>query len=248
MRSYGMSSSKRLIQAAILVAILNQAPPATAVILGQVDDFEDGTLENWIVNLLSPFGGPPPPEALPVNVATGGPMGANDNFLRLTSLGGVGPGSRLTAINFMEQWAGDYITAGVGRITMDVNNLGPTDLFLRLLLTNATIGGPPTDVAFSTTAVFVPAGPGWTSVEFPLAPSDLTAALGTTTDALMTATELRIFHSTAATFSPGGNEAIVGSLGVDNITARAAIPELSSVVTWGLLAGMFGLVSWWTRG
>jgi hypothetical protein len=64
----------------------------------------------------------------------------------------------------------------------------------------------------------------------------------------MTATELRIFHSETTPFSPGSNEAIAATLGVDNITARAVIPELSSVLTWGLLAGLFGLVIRSTRG
>jgi hypothetical protein len=80
-------------------------------------------------------------------------------------------------------------------------------------------------------------------VVFPIGPGDLTAGAGSTVNALATATELRIFHSTTAMF-PG--EAIVASLGVDNITAQA-IPESSSVLTLGLIAGLVGLVTWWAR-
>jgi hypothetical protein len=234
-----MRSSQRHFQSAILVAVLLQSPSARAVLVGQSDTFEDGTTQNWVINLAGV--GSPPAAAFPDNVADGGPMGANDNYLRLTSLGGGGAGGRLTVINFMDQWAGDYMAAGVGSISMDVNNFGAADLFLRLMLANPILG-PPSDVAVSSIAVFLPAGSGWTSVEFPITPADLTAQTGSVTDALSTATELRLFHGSTATF-PG--EPISASLGVDNITAQpAAIPEPSIVLTWGVLSGLFGLITW----
>src|SRR3954470_2593465 len=66
------------------------SPFARAVTPGQVDTFENGTTENWMINLLGMQ--PPPVAALPVNIPTGGPAGAGDNYLQLSSVGGNGPG------------------------------------------------------------------------------------------------------------------------------------------------------------
>src|SRR4051794_16073357 len=74
-------------------------------VVGQVDTFEDGTTQGWIVNLLGQ--GPPPAAALPTNVPTGGPGGSGDHFLELNSVGGQGAGSRLVALNLDARWTGD---------------------------------------------------------------------------------------------------------------------------------------------
>lgn len=180
-----------------------------AVTIGQTDNFEDGTTQGWVTGLLGAVNPVPP-----TNVATGGPAGGNDNYLRLSSLGGTGPGSRLVGIN-LTQWGGDYTSAGVVAIAMDVNNLGATDLFLRLMFEDPTVG-PPSNTAFSTEAILLPAGSGWTSVIFPILATDLTAGLGSVAAALSDATTLRLFHGTSAAF-PG--EAVAAALGVDNISA-----------------------------
>jgi hypothetical protein len=182
-----------------------------------------------------------PHPAPPVNIPTGGPGGADDNFLLLAAVGGGGPGSKLSAIN-LAQWTGDYLAAGVGAIKMDLYNFGSSDLALRLLVANP-LGGPPTDLAFSTVPRLLPAGSGWTRVVFPIALTDLTAGLGSVNDALTTATELRLYHSTDPAF-PGGE--IVTELGVDNI--QALVPEASTAaqaVVLGLTA--LGLVFWRRR-
>ena len=99
---------------------------AAATIQGAViDDFEDGTTQNWVVGLL---GAPSP--VPPANVTDGGPSGAGDNYMQLTSLGGAGAGSRLVAIN-LSQWAGNYTSLGFTSISMDLRNLGDTDLSIR---------------------------------------------------------------------------------------------------------------------
>src|SRR5215212_9214500 len=98
-----MSFYRTVIAAGLLA--LGMAMPAHAVSLGQTDTFENGTTQGWVTALL---GSPNP--LPPANVPTGGPAGANDNFLLLTSRGGGGPGSRLTGIN-TSQWAGNYAAA-----------------------------------------------------------------------------------------------------------------------------------------
>lgn len=198
---------------------------------GLSDTFEDGTTQGWTV-AVGPVGGVHP--APPANIADGGPAGAGDNYLQLTSVGGAGAGSRLAAIN-LGQWTGDYIAAGVNAITMDVRNFGTADLSLRLL-----IGGPfgaagPENIAVSSDAVFLPAGQDWTPVTFLIGPGDLTALLGTVNAALANAQELRIYHSPAPIFPP---PSAVAQIGVDNITA-AAIPEPTTLLLVGTgLAGI----------
>ncbi|MFA4903356.1 MAG: hypothetical protein WC600_11520 [Desulfobaccales bacterium] len=220
--------SLRVMLWAILLIILFQAPPASGVTLGQVDNFEDGTTQNWVVGLL---GAPHP--APPVNVATGGPAGAGDHYLLLTAIGGGGAGSRLTVIN-ASQWTGDFIAAGIDLITMAVNNLGSTELALRLLFEDPTVG-PPENIAFSTEAVIVPPGSGWISVLFPISPADLSAALGDVTTALTHATVMRLYHSSDPGF-PG--PAIAASLGVDNIAA-VPVPVTAILFGSGLVAMLF---------
>ena len=109
------------------------ARASQAVIIGQIDDFQDGTLANWA----NGGGGPPL-----MNIANGGPGGAGDHFLQITSIGGGGPGSRLTAFN-RDQWLGDYITAGVNGIDMDLLNTGTVMLSIRIAFRQDTSFGAP---------------------------------------------------------------------------------------------------------
>ena len=191
---------------------------AIAVTLGESDTFDSGTTENWTAGG-GPNGGTPPvpPEVAP----DGGPGGAGDEFLEITGVGGNGPGSRLTAMNILAQWAGNYLAAGVGAIGMDLRNLGDSDLTIRLLFEDP-IPGPPANEAVTTTGFLLPTGTGWTHVIFPIAPADLTPLLGDATTVLGNTTVLRILHSP----SPTEAVPIAGVLGVDNITALARpVPE-----------------------
>jgi hypothetical protein len=212
----------------VLAVVLGALPASAApILIGQQDTFEDGTTQGWVVSLL---GSPSP--VPPVNVATGGPAGVDDNYLQLTSIGGGGAGSRLTVIN-PAQWAGDYLAGGVGSVSMDLLNLGATDLSLRLLFEDPA-GGPPTNIAASTTPFVLGAGSGWVHATFGIAPADLTALMGDASAALSGATVIRLFHSDVIGF-PG--LPIVASLGVDNITAEA-IPEPASLVLFSVSLGM----------
>lgn len=203
-----------------VIALGSLSAASLAVTFGQQDNFQDGTVQNWLVNLLGQGGGAPPP----VNEA-GGPGGASDRFMRLTSTGTAGAGGRLVVIN-ATQWTGNYVDAGVTMIRMDLRNFGPTDLNLRLLFEKA-VGGPPTDIATSTNSVLVPAGSGWVTRWFPIAASDLTALTGTIGNAITQTTHLRLFHNPSASIPPPPIEA---SLGVDNITA---VPEPGTLAAVG---------------
>jgi hypothetical protein len=227
--------SPKSVVTAVFILFIFAASPAYALSIGMVDTFEDGTVQNWTVNLL----GMGVSQAPPVNVPTGGPAGVNDNYLLLSSIGGTGNGSRLAGAN-LAQWAGDYIASGIGTIAMNVNNLGSTNLFLRLAFEDPTLG-PPNNIAFSSNAIMVPAGSGWTAIAFPVSPGSLTAGIGNVETALHNTTLLRLYHSETANFPNPMNRipAIVAQLGVDNI---AAVPEPA---TLGLLGG--GLLAALTR-
>lgn len=192
---------------------------AGAFPLGLIDDFEDGTTAGWVVGLLGAAHPAPP-----VNVPDGGPDGDGDNYLRLTSVGGGGAGSRLAAIN-LSQWAGDYSIAEgdpLDHYVMRgwVRNFGETDVFLRVLLENP-MGGPPTDLAV-TAAVEVPAGSRWMEFELSFRAADLTLLQGDLDALLADVTAIRLFHSEAADF-PG--EASLAQIGVDDLAALGIVHD-----------------------
>lgn len=216
----------RSIATAGLAAALTLAQGAAAVTLGQIDDFEDGTTQGWVVG----SGGMGTHPAPPTVVATGGPGGADDSYLLLTAIGGFGAGGRFAVIN-ASQWSGDYTNSGISGIAMQVNNVGLTDLSLRLLFEDP-MGGPPSNAAISSDAIVVPSGSGWVSILFPIAPDALTAVFGSVSAALGNATAVRLFHGADAIF-PG--EPIVAQLGVDDIRA---VPEPGTALlsTFGIAA------------
>jgi hypothetical protein len=195
----------------LLVVLSGWSLTASAVSVGVLDDFEDGTTQGWDNGGLAPN---------PLNVATGGPAGAGDAFLQLASFGASGPGSRLVVYNRVPEWTGDYTAAGVDGITLDVNNLGQTDLVLRLLISEGLASSPSNSAM--TPGVAVPAGSGWTQVAFSLAPEDLLLRNGSIAAALANVSELRVFHA-PNDFYPGPG--IAATLGVDNLRA---VPEPGS--------------------
>lgn len=200
----------------LLFASLLWAGPASAVTLGMTDTFQDGSTAGWSSGAANPNP--------PFVVSSGGPAGLGDGFLQLAATGNPGAGGKLVAFSG-PQWAGDYLAAGVTAIAMDLNNVGATDLSLRLW-----VGAP--DV-MSLQPVLLKAGSGWTHVLFALTPDALTGTAGA---ALGNVSQLRLFHGTAPLF-PGQN--IATQLGVDNI---AAVPEPQSWALLGAgLAGVLGL-------
>jgi len=200
----------------LLVSVLLQPNVGSAVVLGQVDTFQDGTLLNWDAGL----GGTEPPFP-PVVIPNGGPVGVGDAYMQLTGVGGGGPGSKLAVVNRDAQWAGNYLALGVNAITMSLKNTGATDLVVRVVVGDVAVGSlPPLNMGVSKDSVVLPAGGGWVSATFHISPSRLVAARGTVEAALNNAGEIRIIHNPNPTFPP---PAKVGQLGVDNIKAYARV-------------------------
>ena len=81
------------------LVVLAIAVPLSAVTVGQIDDFQDGTTMGWFV--------PGASANPPANVPTGGPGGTGDAYLQLIATRGAGPGSRLAVLN-EGQWGGNY--------------------------------------------------------------------------------------------------------------------------------------------
>lgn len=180
-----------------------------AVTLGQVDDFEDGTVMGWTEGAVSPNP--------PTNQFSGGPAGAGDNYLRNISSGGGGAGSRLVMFN-QARWAGDYPAAGVTGIEFQMANFGATTLHLRIAIQGASF----TTWYASTTAVALPADGVWYSASFGLTTSDLTnvGGLASLADVLVSVDTLRILSASAGPNWQG--DAIAAILGIDNIQPTSA--------------------------
>lgn len=220
--------------AAMFVAAAVGSPPAAAVALGEVDTFS-ASAEDWFIGG-GPFGIP----RIPVSVVpAGGPAGAGDAYLQLTSSGTSGSASRLVANN-ASQWTGNYIAAGVTAIEMDLRNFSTTDLTIRLLFEDPGAASPPANIAATTFGASLPAGSGWTHVRFAIEPGDLTAVVGDPATVLGGTTFFRIFHNPVPAFGPPsvGPPPIAAVLGVDNITA---VPEPSAVVMMLVGLGAVGM-------
>jgi hypothetical protein len=226
MRGFGVWVRVALVAAAVF---LSTAPARATPVLRQVNDFETaGSTQGWT-------NGHPTTTTPPTNVATGGPLGTGDNFLRVSATGSGGPGGKLVAFNRATQWAGNYTTAGVTAVAMDLKNLGPSasspTLLMRLALQD-TAGN-----RFVDTAAFsLPADGQWHHHVFSLLPADLTRAQGsgTAATALTRVSELRLMHSAGADFT---GDQVSSAFGADNITA---VPEPGTIGLAGLCAaGLF---------
>ncbi|MFY9234375.1 MAG: hypothetical protein WAO58_07935 [Fimbriimonadaceae bacterium] len=170
------------------------------ITLGQMDTFQDGTVMGWA-------GG-----ASPTNIATGGPFGDGDRFLRITT----GFRNHLATYN-TTRWSGNYAAAGVNLIQVFLKNLGSTELSMRVVL-HGVNGSRWT----TTKPVVLPVGSGWKQVNFRLDEAALTRVVGTGTfaDAYTNVDRLMLRHSTD--LSSGGTT-IVGQLGIDRIHARRLV-------------------------
>lgn len=188
-----------------VLVVVWQGKVALAVAPGQWDNFQNGTTQGWTSGT--------PNQSPPVNIPNGGPAGVGDSFLQIKSKGGGGPGSKLTAFN-TTQWVGNYTAAGVTVISAHVNNLGDTNIVIRLQLSGD--GGD----FVSTNGISLPAGSGWMVAVFPIGAGDLTGT-GDVNATLSNVTKLWLFHNPSPD-SPNSAPPIVATLGVDNITAADA--------------------------
>jgi hypothetical protein len=189
---------------------------ARAVILFTPDTFTDGTVQEW-------YGGDT------VMNVDNGQGGTADRYITVATNSGGSAGSHLATHNAELRWSGDYISAGVTAVQVDMRNLGSTTLQMRLVLFG--LGNRWT----SNTAVTLTPGSEWQHLTFPVSQSSLAHVLGaaTYTDSLSNVTQIMFRHD-GGTPSSGG-ETINGTLGIDN---PMAVPSPGLV---GLLAPLGAL-------
>ena len=208
----------------IILGALFSAGSAKGIVVGQNDDFEDGTTQFWG----NGGAGAPPVE----NIDTGGPGGVNDNFMQITSIGGGGAGRFLVAFN-QTQWIGNYIAAGVISIEMDLRNQSSVNLSIRLAFKETGNFGSPGYLS-STAAILAP-GSGWQHFVFTINIGSMIAIGGPADFNTFFSTgngEMRIINEVGTTNLNG--DVIAAQLGVDNIHA---VPEPSTS-----LIGALGLL------
>jgi hypothetical protein len=212
-----------------IAAISLSAMPAGAISLGQIDTFQDGTMQGWTGGV-----------AL-TNQPNGGPGGTGDRYLRLSTNNSL---SQLGIYNNV-QWAGNYASAGVTRVDFALANFGPDTVSLRIMILSPGCQPPKPFVCTawaSTNATVLPAGSGWVNVDFGLNDAALTRVLGSASLASVLANvdRLHLRDDGGAVPSPPGTASSVNAvIGVDNITAFSDIPEPGTVLLLALgLAGL----------
>lgn len=182
------------------------------VVLNQIDDFEDYTMNNWAKNSSIPN----------ENIYDGGPLGPGDNFLRVTSSGSGIDSELMTKNN--AQWRGDYyqgnLSDRVKYISMDVRNSGTNVIFLRLSFQ--------TDYGLiyrcsTTNAIAVLPNEGWKRISFSILEDNITAlsdpfnyavTFGSSSQGVE---EMRILHNDTPSWESDPIEAI---LDIDNVMAE----------------------------
>ena len=192
------------------LAVVLSATSAFGVVIGQVDTFQGG-LDNWQGGV----GG--------FSVApTGGPAGAGDQYLQLSS-GALPLPPRLAGFND-SQWLGNFTAAGVTAVAMDLLNTGTTSLSMRVAIREAA-GGSTTPGYASTNPFILPADGQWHHAVFDLDAASLTgfnSPQPLATD-LANVKDFRILESAAPS---GVGDMVTAQVGVDNVTA---VPEPSAL-------------------
>jgi len=210
----------------ISALILALSCSAQAIVVGQLDDFQDGTTQNWTNGGIQ---GVPPI----VNL-DGGPAGSGDRFIQVTSIGGQGAGNRLTVFN-RDQWLGDYIGQGVTSIGLDLRNFSDVQLSIRIAFKQEVGPGVP---GYVSQAFILAPNSGWVHAVFSLSMAamiPISSPVDYNTFFSGNFAEARIINS----INPDLNgDPIAAQIGIDNIHA---VPEPSVLALAAL--GVLPLVS-----
>jgi hypothetical protein len=206
-----MLQRHRIVRSALIAATLSVAAMTHAQVqFGQIDTFEDGSTQGWGAGANDPN---PPSNQL------GGPAGVGDHYLQSVSTGVGTAGSKQIMFNGA-QWAGNFLSAHVTRLTADMENLGDTPLNMRVALEGQT------DYV-SANPVLIPPHTSWQRVTFDLSSASMIDTLIPFGDMTPLSTvlsqvfEVRILSKAQLNAAdPGDNtkgETIASTLGMDNL-------------------------------
>lgn len=195
----------------LIVILFSSLFVFSQVSTGQIDNFEDGTVQGWFEGASSPNP--------PVNITTDGPEGVNDNYLQDNSSGGFGAGSKMVIRN-TTQWSGNYTSEGITAIKFNVR-VTTSNLDVRIAMTGG--GG----AISSTNAVTVIAGSGWTSIVIPITVADMqtVTAIGAVNGfdiaaTLSNCTEFRILSNSSPSYE---GESIASRMEIDNVEPETTL-------------------------
>ncbi len=178
------------------------------VVINQVDDFNDGTVQGWVTGKLN--------DTIITNQA---------NKLQVRAIGGTGQFGKLLVFN-ETTWSGDYIGQGITSIKLKLQNIFDpfgNGLKMRLAIGDGRApGASPNGTTWfvSTTPVILTTSSGEVEAMFSIKEADLTRAQGaaTYTSVLSNVAALRITNATSAT-NPRGDDITIATLLIDDITA-----------------------------
>ncbi len=195
----------------LLLTLFVTSASIAQITAGIPDDFDTpATVQNWVHG----GGGSPNPPSL----QTVG--GVDNNYLKNTSTGINGvAGGKFLMLN-TNQWAGDYVTAGIKSVSMQVKNNGATALNLRVAF-SASMSGSGT-YWISTTPVVVPVGSGWVTVLFPITQTFMSQSVsgGTSDNYPTTMSSVVIMRIVSSTAVDHRADEFIGDADFDNITAN----------------------------
>lgn len=209
--------------AALACALVGGSPCLATPVLGQRDDFNDGSAKNWSNGSQA---------ADPQVIFSGGPGGASDPYLQLFSTG-MGTGGSRAIIYNRNQWIGTF-PGTIRAVEMDLQNFSSIPVQMRIAF-KAGISANYTSYA-TTDAANLTADGLWHHVRFDLTDAAMTNLSGNDTavaTALGDVTEFRILHSATPAFL---GDYVATTIGVDNVTAMGAAPEPGALSIVGVAA------------
>jgi hypothetical protein len=167
------------------------------IVLGQIDTFQDGLNGDWQGN------------GNPTNIPNAGPLGFGDHCVGIDTA----TAPHLAMYN-ATTWSGDWLTAGVKVVEMDMRNMGAVPLEMRVVLIG-TLGTRWT----STVALPLPVDANWHHMVFPITESFMTQVLGSDsyTDVASTVGFFLIRHQSGPPDFRGTG--VTSALRLDNIQA-----------------------------
>lgn len=211
-----------LLGAAVFAACLGVQSARATILYGLLSDFQDGTAQGWREGSSS-FNPP-------TNQPSGGPLGAGDRYLRNIS-SGSGAGGKNVTFN-TTTWTGDYLSAGINRLQLDVKNFGSASVPLRAGLRRTN-----SERYITEAAVVIPGDGQWHSIAIDITENKMVPYGGVATyeEVMSDVRDLRIMIAENATWQ---GTPINTTMGYDNILA---LPEPTSVAM--ILAGALMLAT-----